>query len=173
LINQQRYKSYIIEWDLDRPNKPIRTIPIAQRPAVSLDVKGKVFAVGLADCSLHVYKEYHLFSVFKDAHDVPITGLLVMNKGENIISVSSDGQVKNWKLVANARFGKQGPISIVIGLLFFSLLLAWFVSCAIISPEDLISLRIPYLSFNNGTIKLITNHVPLLKPLGLDALQGL
>ncbi|KAJ1500594.1 hypothetical protein HMI56_003732, partial [Coelomomyces lativittatus] len=113
---KKKRASYLAIWDLSQPStQPTCVTWVAHCPIVSMTVRTEFTAVGLVDCSIHVFRNHRerLFQ-WSEAHTLPTTGLSWMFLSSSptqvvvqpplspshvaLCSVSSDGFLKVWSL---------------------------------------------------------------------------
>ncbi|KAI9189195.1 hypothetical protein H9P43_000623 [Blastocladiella emersonii ATCC 22665] len=183
LVNQGRKKSFISEWDLTAPSKPLRTTTLASKPAVSFSVRGAVAAVGLADCSLVLLHDMRVAKRHANAHDVPIMSIGISRAKPVVVTASGDGFVRTWRAPEASRSGAlvhaaahlaTSPILVAILALLIALWVTWLALPAVVPETDLVSLGIPFVRLVPGAasaakVGLIADHVPWAREWGLDA----
>ncbi|ORZ31355.1 hypothetical protein BCR44DRAFT_1502858 [Catenaria anguillulae PL171] len=194
LVNQRRIKCILSVWDLDRPDKPVKSVTVASKPAVSFAIRDDIAAIGLADCSLLLLHSLHHARTLPNVHDVPITALAIARQPSPtttttsspsssssslvILSASGDGKIKVWPAPKPSALHQllpamaHSPIVVALVALLLAAWFTWLVLGVIVPADELVKAGIPFVSVQGGAPKLVVTHVEWMRNVGLDRVFG-
>ncbi|KAI9219126.1 WD40-repeat-containing domain protein [Blastocladiella britannica] len=177
LVNRKREKCILSVWDLTRPTRPIRSLTIASKPAVSFAVDRDIVAVALADCSLHIYRDLRRVAIHPNAHDVPIQALAISRRsptaGPQVLSGSGDGQLRTWPVSHASKLAllpAGTTLVMAIMALMVAMLMAWLVVSVAVPADQLIASGVPFWKIGGGSegMKVEFAHAAWVTQSGLD-----
>ncbi|KAL7752232.1 hypothetical protein RI367_002277 [Sorochytrium milnesiophthora] len=170
LVNMKGKKprTVLTMWDVFA-NRSMRDVTVSAARGVGMSISSGNIAIITADRCILFYATNTLRQLgqHSNVHDMPVTGLIHINGGAQVVSTGTDGFVKIWDVKKSGGAAVR-VLSVVLSLLLL-LVITYVTSLAVLEPSSMRALGIPVVEFHQQRGLLLNgDKMPYTRELGLD-----